>query len=86
MKYLVISFKSRTSTMEFSKILNSRGINSKIINTPSSIGSSCMLSIQTIPVHYQQVISLIKLVHLQGFLGIYLIEKQGLRQQTQRLY
>lgn len=86
MKYLLISFKNRNSTMEFNKILNSRGVNAKIINTPASIGSTCMLSVQTSLSNYSQIISLLKLIHLEGFLGLFLIENQGLRQQTQRLY
>ncbi len=72
--------------MEFSRILRSRGISSQTINTPSSIYSSCTLSIKTDISHYSQILSLLKLVKLDGFLGLYLIEKQGLRQQTQRLY
>ncbi|MFQ6752171.1 MAG: putative Se/S carrier-like protein [Clostridia bacterium] len=86
MKYLLISFKSRNSIMKFSKTLSNRGIPNNTINTPKTIGSTCTLSIKADFQYYNQILSLLKLLKIEGFLGLFMIEKTGLVEQTQRLY
>ncbi len=86
MKYLLLSFKSRNENIEFMKLLRTRGIPSSTINTPHNISTSCTLSLKVDTRYYKEVLGLIKFKRLEGFLGLFLVEKSGLREQTQRLY
>lgn len=86
MKYLLLAFKSRNSNFEFKKLLSNRGIGSQSINTPKSISSSCTLSLKIDMIYYQQVLGLLRLRKIDGIIGLFLVEKIGLREQTQRLY
>lgn len=72
--------------MKFSKILSTRRIPNNIINTPKSIGSTCTLSIKTDIQYYNQILSLLNLLKIEDFLGLYMIERIGITEQTRRLY
>ncbi len=72
--------------MKFSKILSTRRIPNNIINTPKSIGSTCALSIKTDIQYYNQILSLLNLLKIEDFLGLYMIERIGITEQTRRLY
>ena len=86
MKYIVISFKSRNNLQLFAKLMRSNSIPAEIINTPRSISISCGLSARTEFRFYKAVVNLLFKSNLNGFLGIYLVEKQGLKELTQKLY
>lgn len=47
MKNLIIVARSRTYLYSIQKILNRNGVETIIINTPKSLGSTCGLSIKT---------------------------------------
>jgi len=72
--------------MEFNSILRRRGISSQIINAPQNISSSCTLSIKTELRYYAEISTLIKTLKIEGFIGLFMVEKYGIREQTQRLY
>ena len=86
MKKIVIAFKSRNTLQLFAKIMKAHSIPTEIINTPRSISISCGLSARTDFRFYNSIIILLQNAKLEGFLGLYLLERQGLREQTQRLY
>lgn len=73
MKYLIISFKSRNELFGFARILKSNSVYLSIINSPKSIGSSCMLSIKTDFRNLNIVSQLIRRFQPKSFLGLYSI-------------
>lgn len=85
MKYLIIAFKSRNSTLSFNQFLKSKGIIGSIINTPSSIGSSCTLSIQ-LDIRFLNTLTSLISTFKNDLTGVYLLRKIGLHEQTERLY
>ena len=86
MKALIISFKSRNSVQLFAKILKTHSIPAEITNTPRSISVSCGLSVKTSYSFLPIVFKLVQSSNLAGFIGIYLLEKYGLREKTERIY
>ena len=75
MKYLIISFQSKNNLMQFNQLLHSRNINTRIINTPHKISSSCSLSIKTDLSFLSIIESLLKQISLGGFLGLYSVNE-----------
>lgn len=86
MKSINISFKSRNSVQLFFKILKTHNIPAEITNTPKTISISCGLSVKTNYSFLPIIFKLVQSSNLSGFLGIYLVEKTGLRVKTERLY
>lgn len=85
MKYIIISFKSRNNLLKFNKILKNQGMLTQIINTPRSTSISCSLSIKTDFRNLTNVINLVNQLHIDGLLGVYLINRIGMHEQTQRI-
>lgn len=85
MKYLIISFKSRNELYGFAKILKSNGVILSIINSPKSIGSSCMLSIKTEFKNINLVTQTIKKYKQNSFLGVYSFQPTTYGDQILRL-
>ena len=85
MKYLIISFRNRNSVYEFAQIMRHYGLFGTIINTPSSIGSSCTLSIKTDYENLQNLRNLISRNQISGFSGLYLVEKLPTHEQIKRI-
>ncbi|MBR1988169.1 MAG: DUF3343 domain-containing protein [Clostridia bacterium] len=85
MKYLILSFNSRNSIINFSKILHLNNITTKIINTPHKISSSCSLSIKTEYVYLPTVSNLIKQTNPSGFIGLYLINEFSSYSQVSKI-
>ena len=73
MKHLIISFKSRNELYGFAHLLKSNGIYLSIINSPKSIGSSCMLSIKTDYRNLGKISQLLRQHQPRSFLGLYSI-------------
>ncbi|MBR6779230.1 MAG: DUF3343 domain-containing protein [Clostridia bacterium] len=86
MRHLIISFKSRNSLYSFIKIARQQGISVSIINTPRSISISCGLSAKSDFRFYKNIVNIIRQTQLNGFLGIYSIEKLATHEQVQKLY
>ena len=85
MKYLIIAFKSRNELYTFARILKSNGINISIINSPKSIGSSCMLSIKTIFLNLNSIKQILLRYQPKSFLGLYSIQQTQNGEQVLRL-
>ena len=66
----VISFRSRTSTIGFSRILNRYGYRTSIINTPKHISSSCSLSVK-VEIELSTLKSILLGANIRDYLGVY---------------
>lgn len=86
MKKIIIAFKSRNNLQLFARLMRSNSIPTEIINTPRSVSISCGLSARTDYRFFNMVVNLLHRANLEGFLGIYSIEKQGLSEHTQKMY
>ena len=71
MKQLLISFKSRNELYSFARLLKANNIIFSIINTPKSIGSSCILSIKTEHKNLNFISNLLSQFNPKSFLGVY---------------
>lgn len=85
MKYLIISFKLRNDVYSFERILRQNRIFASIINSPKSVGSSCMLSLKTDFSNLNFIIQILKQIKPRSFLGVFSVEKTNLGEQTLRL-
>ncbi|MBE5741555.1 MAG: DUF3343 domain-containing protein [Clostridiales bacterium] len=85
MKYLIVAFTSRNNLLQFAKILRYNGIPATVINTPRCISISCGLSIKTDLGYYEHISTLLRSTNLGGFLGVFLIERQGMSESAKRL-
>ena len=85
MKYLIISYKSRTSLYAFAKILGQFGVPCSIINTPRNIALSCGLSLKVDYAYFATVRNLVAKAALGGFWGIFLFTKTPTHDQIERL-
>lgn len=45
-EYIIAVFTNRTSTMQFSMLLNKNGVRSTIVETPKAITASCGVSVR----------------------------------------
>ncbi len=85
MKHLIISFKSRNELYGFARILKSNTIYFSIINSPKSIGSSCMLSIKTDFINLNKISQLLRQHKPISFLGLYSVQSTAQGNQTLKL-
>ena len=86
MKYIIIAFKSRNNVMSFLKLLRINGIVANVINTPRTTSISCGLSIKTDYRNLNNVSRILSQTTIDGFLGVYLVTRNGMHEQTQRLF
>ena len=66
----LISFRSRTSTIGFNRILDKFNYKSQIINTPRSISSSCSLSIK-VDMDYPTLKTILIKSNIHDYMGIF---------------
>ena len=85
MKYIIIAFKSRNNLMSFAKLLRINGMIANIINTPRTTSINCGLSVKTDYRNLNNVTKLLNQSNIDGFLGVYLVIRNGMQEQTQRL-
>lgn len=85
MKHLIISFKSRNELYGFARVLKYNGIYLSIINSPKSIGSSCMLSIKTDFRNLGSVSQMLRRYQPKSFLGLYSIQSTNNGEQIFKL-
>ena len=86
MKSIIIAFKSRNNLQLFAKTMRSHSIPTEVISTPRSVSISCGLSAKTDYRYLNTILNLLQTSNLNGFLGIYLLQSQGLHQHIQKLY
>lgn len=85
MKQLIISFKSRNEIFSFSRLLQQNGAFNSIINTPKTIGSSCMLSIRCDYMLLGTVQRLLSQQRPNSFLGIYMLNHTPYGEQISKI-
>ena len=86
MKYILISFKSRGDVQAFASLLKKHNISYNIINTPSSISSSCGLSIKTSFSMYSTILFIIKNFNFTSILGVFIVETFGKQQNIKKIF
>lgn len=86
MKYIIIAFKSRNNLLSFAKLLRINGMIVNIINTPRSTSISCGLSIKTDYRNLNNVTRILNQSKVDGFLGVYLVTRNGMHEQTQHIF
>ncbi len=74
MKYLIIAYKSRNNLFSVNRVLNLRGISTRVINTPHRLSISCGLSIRVDIKSLEVCKSVVQEINLNGFMGIFLVE------------
>ena len=85
MKHLIISYKTRTSLLAFSKILKSNQIFAETINTPRSIAISCGLSLKVDIKHFSIVKNLIRQANISGFIGLFISNSSNQYSEYQKI-
>lgn len=85
MKYIIISFNSRTNLMSFAKILRNSQIPMNIINTPHKISSSCSLSIKADILFQPKILTLLSFSNVEGLLGVYSVQELGIYNQITKI-
>lgn len=86
MKYIIIAFKSRNNLLSFAKVLRINGMIVNIINTPRSTSISCGLSIKTDYRNLNNVTRILNQSKVDGFLGVYMVTRNGMHEQTQHIF
>lgn len=72
MYYTIAVFKSRFATINFANLLRVNNIPVAIINTPSSIGNACGISVKFLSDFHSKVQSIISMKGgLANFVGFY---------------
>ena len=85
MKNLIISFKSRNELYSFASTLKRKGLFCNIINTPKSIGSSCMLSLKTDFKNVNIIQPILQTGQFKSFVGLFLVHSTIYGEQTSKL-
>lgn len=73
MEYLIVVFRSRTETYNFSYLLKSYGVFSSIINTPRQVTVACGLCVKTRICDLNLIKSLLSRRNFSSFVGIFKI-------------
>ena len=84
-EFIIVSFRSRTETMGFSKFLSDRGINNQIVNTPKSAGVGCGISVKTSIDNLLKIKKILSIDSGKTFAGIFSVKVMGGKQFTHRI-
>lgn len=86
MKYIIVVFNSRFSTLNFSNFLKDNNIPCAIINTPQNIQRACGISVKFLADYFSKVKELIERKGgLRNFDGFYAVSQEGGQQQYYRI-
>ena len=77
MEYLIVSFRSRSSTVKFSEILLRNNIPCEIVNTPKEVGIGCGLSAKISQKHVMIAKKIVKMASLSSFVGVFSVKTLG---------
>ncbi len=86
MKYLLVAFRSRNSLLAFTKNLRLNGIAVEVVNTPRAISVSCGLSAKLSLNYVNYIINLINRNNFENFVGVYVAERVGLKENISKIY
>ena len=85
MKYILLTFASRTSLLNFTKFLKLNGISFSIINTPRALSISCGLSVKVGYIHYKKINNLSKNSNL-GIKSVFIVENFSKQENFQKIF
>lgn len=77
MSYYIAVFKSRSATLNFAKLLKMNNIPCAIINTPSSIGYACGISVKFLSDYFFKVKELLSRQVSTSFDGVFTLDGKG---------
>ncbi len=75
MEYVIVAFRSRSDTIDFSSLLKEKGIYSEIVNTPKEAGVGCGLSVKVNMGNFYIVKRLVFLTNRKSFAGFFLVKQ-----------
>ena len=82
---IIVVFRARSETMNFSMILKSYGVLCQIINTPRVINVSCGISVKLSYSNLSQVEEILQRRKFVSYAGVYRLESNGLNNRVVRL-
>lgn len=85
MDYIIVAFRSRTQTIEFSKLLASNFIYSEIVNTPKEAGVGCGLSVKINESVFAVVKRIVHSLPKSSFAGFFLVTSVGGRKRVRSI-
>ena len=71
--YVIAIFSVRTSTMQFSNLLNKNGVKSIVIETPKSASASCGISVRFTVQNLTKARQLLASSKINNFVRFYLV-------------
>lgn len=74
MEYLIVAFRSRSSTVKFFEFLRKNNILSEIVNTPKEAGVGCGLSVKLNKNLLGIVKKAVKVSNISSFAGVFLVK------------
>jgi len=86
MKYILVAFKAKNSLYRFVEFLKSKNIQAYIINTPSSLSTSCGLSAKVNLSAYSYLINILRKNYFNNLLGCYIVETNGIQEKFEKIF
>ena len=85
MDYVVVAFRSRTHTIEFSRLLKRNFISNEIVNTPKEAGVGCGLSVKIDKGVFLTVKRIVHSLSRTSFAGFFLVSTIGGRKTVRSI-
>ncbi len=85
MEYVAVAFRSRTHTLEFSKLLHKFSVPNEIINTPKEAGVGCGLSVKIDTSYFSVVKRAAFSLRRTSFAGFFLVSGAGGRRTVRSI-
>ena len=85
MAFCLAVFRSRTQVMEFVEYMQSRGIDSRAVNTPAEAHVGCGISARFPKIYLNYAKEVIQKLGLNTFAGFYIISVNGGRTSVRRV-
>ncbi len=77
--FIVVAFRSRTQSLHFKRLLTPMGVEGEIISTPIEISIGCGISVKMEQRDLNAVKNLLYQKQFSSFVGVYLVEFNGMR-------
>lgn len=75
MEYVIVAFRSRSDTIDFSSILKQNGVFCEIVNTPKEAGVGCGLSVKISKGNFYIVKRLVFNANKKSFAGFFAVKQ-----------
>lgn len=85
MAFCLAVFRSRTQVMEFVEYMQSRGIDSRAVNTPAEAHVGCGISARFPTVYLNYAKEVVQKLRFTAFSGFYIISANGGRMSVRRV-